>query len=66
MNMDTLQVQEIFLCNMMMCKQGCQSSNNTVKELRAIEIFEKEKNHYQLCLFLLINNIDRSNNNRNY
>ena len=37
-----------------------------VKELRAMEIYNKQKNRYQLCLFLFINNVDFKNNNRNY
>jgi len=31
-----------------------------------METYEKQKHCYQLCLFLLINNVDHKNNNRNY
>jgi len=37
-----------------------------VKQLRAMETFQKQKNRYQVCLFLFINNVDLKNNNRNY
>jgi len=37
-----------------------------VKQLRAIGTYKKQKNRYQLCLFLFISNVDLKNNNRNY
>ena len=49
--------------------QGCRSSGRAgwaVKEFRAMETYKQQKNRYQLCLFLFINNVDLKNNNRNY
>jgi len=37
-----------------------------VKMLTAMETYKKQKNRYQLCFFLFINNVDLKNNNRNY
>jgi len=37
-----------------------------IKQLWAIETYKKQKNRYQLCLCLFINNVDLKNNNRNY
>jgi len=51
------------------CIQGRWSSGKAgaaVKELRAMETFQKQKNRYQVCLFLFINHVDLKNNNRNY
>jgi len=31
-----------------------------------METYKKQKNIYQLCLFLFINNVDLKNNNKNY
>jgi len=31
-----------------------------------METYKKQKNRYQLCLFVFINNVDLKNNNRNY
>jgi len=36
------------------------------KELRAMETYKKQRNCYQLRLFLFINNVDLKNNNKNY
>ena len=41
-------------------------AGGTVKELRAMQSYKKQKNHYQLCLFLFISNVDLKNNTRNY
>ena len=41
-------------------------AERAVKMLRAMETYKKQKNRYQLCLFLFINNVDLKNNNRNY
>jgi len=41
--------------------QGRRRSGRTAgaeKELRAMETYKKQKNRYQLCLFLFINNVD--------
>jgi len=49
--------------------QGRRSSGKAggaVKMLGAMETYNKQKNRYQLCLFLFINNVDRKNNNINY
>ena len=40
------------------CTEG-----EAIKQLRALETYKK--NHYQLCLFRFINNVDLKNNNRN-
>jgi len=37
-----------------------------VKQLRAMETYKKQKNRYQLCFFLFINNVDLKNININY
>jgi len=34
-----------------------------IKEFRAMETFTKQKNRYQLRLFLFINNVDHKNHN---
>jgi len=31
-----------------------------------METFQKQKNRYQICLFLFINHVDFENNNRSY
>jgi len=36
-----------------------------VEMLRAMETYKKQKNRFQLCFFLFINNVDLKNN-RNY
>jgi len=49
--------------------QGRQSSSRAggaAKMLKAMETYKKQKNRYQLCLFVFINNVDLKNNNRNY
>jgi len=38
--------------------QGRQMSGRAVKELRAIQIYTKQKNRYQLSLFLFSNDVD--------
>ena len=50
-------------------KQGSRNSSKAggaVKELRAIETWKKQKERYQLCLFLQSNNVDLKKNSRNY
>jgi len=37
-----------------------------VKELWAMETFEKQNNRYQLCLCQVINNVDLKYNNKNH
>ena len=49
--------------------QGRRSSGRAggaVKMLGAMETYNKQKNRYQLCLFLFINNVDLKKNNINY
>jgi len=36
------------------------------KSWGAVETYEKQRNHYQLCVFLFINNVDLKNNNIDY
>jgi len=51
------------------CKQGRQNSGRAggaVQELRAMEACKNQTNRYQLCLFLRSNNVDLTNNSRNY
>jgi len=40
-------------------------AGRAVKMMRAMETYKKQKNRYQLCLFLFNNNVDLKNNNRN-
>jgi len=42
------------------------AAGGAVEMLRAMETYKKQKNHFQLCFFLFINNVDLKNNNRNY
>ena len=42
------------------------AAGGAVKELRAMESYKKQRNRYQLRLFLFINNVDLKNDNRNY
>jgi len=49
--------------------QGRRSSGRAgggaVKELRAMQIYKKQENRYQLCLSLFTNNVDLKNNTIN-
>jgi len=47
-------------------RRGSGRAGGLVKELRAMESYKKQKDRYQLCLLLFINNVDLKNNNRNY
>jgi len=50
-------------------QQGRRSSGRAgyaVKELSAMETYKKQKNRYQLCLFVFSNNVDLKNNNKNF
>ena len=38
-----------------------QGGGGAVKEFRAMETYKQQKNRYQLCLFLFINNVDLKN-----
>jgi len=40
------------------------AAGGSVKEFRAMETYKKQKNRYQLRLFLFINNADHKNHNR--
>jgi len=42
------------------------SAAGSAKELRAMQIYKKQKNRCNLCLFLFSNNDDLKNNTRNY
>jgi len=49
--------------------QRCQNvkwAGEAVKKLRAMEIYEKQKNRYQLCLLLFNNNVVLKNNKVNH
>jgi len=54
-----------------MNKHACRDEGSVVgqrrevKELRAMKTYKKQKNRYQVCLFLLINNLDIKLNNSN-
>jgi len=41
-------------------------AGGAVKIVRAMETYNKQKNRYQFCFFLFINNVDLKNNNINY
>ena len=40
------------------------AAEGAVREFRAMETYKKQKNRYQLRLFLFINNVDHQNHNR--
>jgi len=53
----------------MLCVQGRRNvdwAGGAAKKLRAMEIYEKQKNCYQLRLLLFNNNVDLKNNKVNY
>jgi len=43
-------------------RRNSDRAGGTVKELRAMESYKKQKNRYQLCLLLFINCVDLKNN----
>jgi len=45
---------------------GTAAGQRAVNELGAMQTYKKQKNCYQLCLFLFSNNVDLKNNFRNY
>jgi len=42
------------------------SGRGAIKELRAMQVYKKQKNRYQLCLFLVSNDAGFKNNTINF
>jgi len=55
-----------YVCGSVINRDARAAAGDAEKGLSAMETYKKQKNRYQLCLFLFSDSVDLKNNNKNY